>query len=535
MMRRLLAAWLALAPAAAHAEILREAPAIGSVQSVFGSTSTIPTGTPGAIPYYQTSTLLGASGALAPGQLVVGGSPPSTGAVTQIAAPGAPASGNLALWGDSTSTAVLSTKNNSGVTSNTVQPIASVSHQFLTAISANGVVSQAQPAFGDISGSVPCAQMPALTGDVTTSAGSCADTVVNITTGATVAGTMIHTQIAAPSSPAASKLTVWADSTATNVLSTKNNGGTISNTVVPSSAGANQFATGISSAGAVSYAQPAFSNLSGSATCAQLPALTGDVTTSAGSCADTVVNLTTGVTVAGTMIHTQIAAPGSPAASKLTVWADSTNTNVLSAKNNGGTVSNTVVPSTAGSHQFATAVSGNGAVTYAQPAFSDISGTATNGQLANSSITISGASISLGGTYAPARVSATPANPTGTSNTSVFVMAGLAVAVTPATSGKLLLMAIGNAANNVSNDGCAVKIQYGTGTAPTNGAALTGTTAGNQVTPVVQAANIGSPFAVYAIASGLTVSTAYWVDLAQFASVGGTCSLVNIAFSIVEL
>jgi len=42
-----------------------------------------------------------------------------------------------------------------------------------------------------------------------------------------------------------------------------------SNPVVPSTAGANQFANGISSGGVISYAQPAFSNLTGNATIAQ--------------------------------------------------------------------------------------------------------------------------------------------------------------------------------------------------------------------------------------------------------------------------
>ena len=54
--------------------------------------------------------------------------------------------------------------------------------------------------------------------------------------------------------------------------------------VLAASAGANQFQTGISTAGAPTFAQPSFSNLSGSATAAQLPAFTGgDVTSSAGS------------------------------------------------------------------------------------------------------------------------------------------------------------------------------------------------------------------------------------------------------------
>jgi len=51
------------------------------------------------------------------------------------------------------------------------------SNLFLTAISAAGVVSTAQPAFTNLSGSVAAGQMPALTGDVTTSAGTVATTI----------------------------------------------------------------------------------------------------------------------------------------------------------------------------------------------------------------------------------------------------------------------------------------------------------------------------------------------------------------------
>lgn len=58
--------------------------------------------------------------------------------------------------------------------------------------------------------------------------------------------------------------------------------------VVPDTGASNNFLTAISASGAISKAQPAFNNLSGSATCAQLPALTGDVTTSAGTCATAV-------------------------------------------------------------------------------------------------------------------------------------------------------------------------------------------------------------------------------------------------------
>lgn len=60
-----------------------------------------------------------------------------------------------------------------------VESISAVSHDFLTSISTSGVPSQAQPAYGDISGSVPA--ITALTGDVTASGtGSVAASVVKV-------------------------------------------------------------------------------------------------------------------------------------------------------------------------------------------------------------------------------------------------------------------------------------------------------------------------------------------------------------------
>lgn len=59
----------------------------------------------------------------------------------------------------------------------------------------------------------------------------------------------------------------------------------VSTDITPLSPVSNHFVTGATSGGSLTHSQPAFSNLSGSATCAQLPALTGDATTSAGSCA----------------------------------------------------------------------------------------------------------------------------------------------------------------------------------------------------------------------------------------------------------
>jgi hypothetical protein len=124
-----------------------------------------------------------------------------------------------------------------------------------------------------------------LTGDVT-SVGN-ASTVANIPVGATFAGANAHTNVAAPSSPAAGKVSVYTDSTDLR-LHDKNASGVIGTTVVADTGASNNFLTAISAAGAISKAQPAFTNLSGSVAASQMPALTGDVTTSAGAVATTI-------------------------------------------------------------------------------------------------------------------------------------------------------------------------------------------------------------------------------------------------------
>lgn len=134
---------------------------------------------------------------------------------------------------------------------------------------------------------VAAGQMPAFTGDVTTSAGAVATTLANIPSAVPMAGSILSTEITAPSSPAAGKDSLYTDSTDLR-FHDKNASGVIGTTVVADTGASNNFLTAISAAGAISKAQPAFSNLSGSVAAGQMPALTGDVTTSAGAVATTI-------------------------------------------------------------------------------------------------------------------------------------------------------------------------------------------------------------------------------------------------------
>lgn len=137
------------------------------------------------------------------------------------------------------------------------------------------------------------------TGSVTVP-GTLTLTNVNAPTGFTHAGTVVNTEVAAPGTPAAGKVTTWTDSTDAR-FHDKNPAGTIATTVVPDTGAANNYINAISPAGVITKSQPSFSNLSGTGTCAQEPALAGVVTSSAGSCTTAFASTTgTGATVQAT-------------------------------------------------------------------------------------------------------------------------------------------------------------------------------------------------------------------------------------------
>jgi hypothetical protein len=112
---------------------------------------------------------------------------------------------------------------------------------------------------------------------------------------------------------------------------------------------------------------------------AEFPAFTGDITTTAGGVVTVLGNIPTGVTRAGTTIDTEIAAPSTPTSGKVTEWADSTD-HRFHDKNSSGVIGTTVVAATAGTHQFATAISAAGVLAFGQPSAADLSvGALANG------------------------------------------------------------------------------------------------------------------------------------------------------------
>jgi hypothetical protein len=132
-----------------------------------------------------------------------------------------------------------------------------------------------------------------------------------------------------------------------------------------------------------------------------------------------------------------------------------------------------------------------------------------------------------------AQSQATPADPTGTTNTTGLMM-GVAGAVTPVYTGRVLIMISGDVQSTLSGDGAKFQIRYGTGAAPANAAALTGTAVGGLVNMLAAANNQRVPFSLQAIVTGLTLATAIWIDIGLAAVTGGTAAIKNLSISAVE-
>lgn len=133
-----------------------------------------------------------------------------------------------------------------------------------------------------------------------------------------------------------------------------------------------------------------------------------------------------------------------------------------------------------------------------------------------------------------------PTNPTGTASTTEVMMGmGSTIAFTPNSSGKVIVTVCcivnisAGAANQVQVGG-----RFGTGTAPANAAAVTGTVFGPTSDPNIRvnnvSASVGTPYTVTDRLS-LTAGTAYWFDLAVAAQVGtNTNGVINVVAVIAE-
>ena len=137
---------------------------------------------------------------------------------------------------------------------------------------------------------------------------------------------------------------------------------------------------------------------------------------------------------------------------------------------------------------------------------------------------------------APTTLNGTPAAPAGTVST-VGVMCGLAQSFTPQVTGKVLIIVTGRFATNVAGAYGLAQICYGTGTAPANGAAATGTLIGTQCWAInaLTISGVYTQFTCVAVVT-MTMGTAYWIDLKQTSSSSSaTLSISNLNVNAMEI
>ena len=167
-------------------------------------------------------------------------------------------------------------------------------------------------------------------------------------------------------------------------------------------------------------------------------------------------------------------------------------------------------------------------------------GTTTPALVAGNGITITNAwpnqtvTAATGG----AANNSTVGNPAGTTSlTGVMSGIGSGCSITPTKTGTVLFEISGSGSNNTTADGVAAELRTGTGAAPVNGAAPTGTVTSN--TPFFSintggASSLSSLMVLHGVRTGLTLGTAVWFDIKELAITGGTVSFVNLTCSAME-
>lgn len=197
-----------------------------------------------------------------------------------------------------------------------------------------------------------------------------------------------------------------------------------------------------------------------------------------------------------------------------------------------GNCSNALTYSTT-THAFGcNTLAGTGTVTSAQiSAGAGIAVATTSG----ANPCVSTCNLTVSQTLTNATLTATPANPASTTNTTTGVMMGLGSTchITPVYSGRLRLEIYGSLSNATIAAGTEPQLMFGTGVAPANGVATTGTALGSRPNYNPGSASANTPFNLSVIATGLTVGTAIWFDISLLVG-AGTGSILAVTCVAME-
>lgn len=150
---------------------------------------------------------------------------------------------------------------------------------------------------------------------------------------------------------------------------------------------------------------------------------------------------------------------------------------------------------------------------------------------------LSGGTITTTGTCALAltntSITATPSDPTGTASTTGAMMGlGTTCKLTPTYSGRVYFEIYGVGSNTGANN-FRVNARIGTGTAPANAAAPSGTQVGSTLISSVPGSGQQIPYKIGGIIATLTPGTAYWFDVDLFTSTG-TASILETTCNAFE-
>lgn len=134
--------------------------------------------------------------------------------------------------------------------------------------------------------------------------------------------------------------------------------------------------------------------------------------------------------------------------------------------------------------------------------------------------------------------SGSSASPTGNVST-VEKMMGLGLvsgfSITPQLTGRLLCWIGGVALNStLAGDGTTITGRFGTGVAPSNAAAVTGTAFGLPQHFIAATTLEQAGFIVMGNITGLTLNTAVWIDLSLLAVTGGGSTVKDVQIIVFE-